>query len=511
MNDISETYEENNYHAKEAIQEGGKWMRIIPVSMTDKMKITQNKRGIAFALAFCLIAALVPMPVRKTEAATTKVTYRYNKKNYTYKGSVRYATVNGKNVNVTAVPIMLISNNNMAPYYELLVKSGIKAKKSYSKKTKILTIMYGSKKLKMTMGKKTAYANGKKVTLPVAPRNITYKKSGLARIIVPIKAVCKYLGLTYKWVSSNKRMFITPPEKNDSASTSGSSKDENVLPGYTIKLKRPSSVKKGSITASDDYNNKRLTITMKGDQRDYYKKNDPDISNSVKFSTSYSSSSKTTKLYFKTSSINGFVVREDENNIYIKNGKPQSIFKNVVVLDAGHGGSDSGAVGNGYKEKNFTLSIVKAAKKYFDDNSSYKVYYTRLSDTYPSLKARYDLANAVDADVFLSVHINSAGKTATGTETLYNPDRNKKQNGLTCYQLAKTVQSKVRASTGFKDRGLKQRCTRLKNGLAVLNHNDGPAALTEIGFISNKSEAKKMASNLSKYGKAVYNAILSAS
>lgn len=463
--------------------------------------------------ALCLILSMVSVPSARTEAATTKVTYRYNMKNYTYKGSKRYATVQGKNINVTKMPIMLINNYNMAPYYELLVKSGIKAKKTYSSKTKILTITYKDKSIKMTMGKKTAYVNGKKVTLKVAPRNIKYKSSGVSRIIVPIKPVCSYLGLTYKWVSSTKRMFITAPSSVDSAGTSEKedvATDSSVLPGYTISIKRPESVEKGEITVTDDYTNKRLAITMDGDQREYYQTNEPDISGSVKFSTSYSSSTKKTKLYFKTSTIKGFVVKEDSDYIYIKHGSPQSIYKNVVVLDAGHGGTDSGAVGNGYKEKNFTLSIVKAAKTYFDKNSNYKVYYTRLTDTYPTLKERYALANEVDADIFVSVHINSAGKTATGTETLYNPDRNKSQNGLNCKELATVVQSKVRAATGFKNRGLKQRCTRLKNGLAVLNNNDGPATLTEIGFISNPTEAKKMASNLSTYGKAVYNAIVAA-
>ena len=59
------------------------------------------------------------------------------------------------------------------------------------------------------------------------------------------------------------------------------------------------------------------------------------------------------------------------------------MYKQIVVLDAGHGGSDSGAVANGYKEKNMTLKIVQAAKSYFDDDPDIKVYYTRLSDTYP--------------------------------------------------------------------------------------------------------------------------------
>ncbi|MDO4556432.1 MAG: N-acetylmuramoyl-L-alanine amidase, partial [Lachnospiraceae bacterium] len=76
------------------------------------------------------------------------------------------------------------------------------------------------------------------------------------------------------------------------------------------------------------------------------------------------------------------------------------------------------------------------------------------------------------------------------------------------YKLASYVHKYVKAATGFTDRGLKQRCRRLKNGLAVLSNNNGPATLTEIGFISNPSEAKKMNKNISAYGKAVYDAVI---
>ena len=61
------------------------------------------------------------------------------------------------------------------------------------------------------------------------------------------------------------------------------------------------------------------------------------------------------------------------------------MFSRVIVVDAGHGGSDPGAIGNGLQEKNMTLSIVQKTKYYFDRNANYKVYYTRLSDWYPSL------------------------------------------------------------------------------------------------------------------------------
>lgn len=96
-----------------------------------------------------------------------------------------------------------------------------------------------------------------------------------------------------------------------------------------------------------------------------------------------------------------------------------------IVTDAGHGGSDSGASGNGMAEKNLTLAIVLAAKRSFDNDSRFQVSYTRTADTYPSLSQRANLANNRDADMFLCVHINSASaSSARGTETLWSKGRN---------------------------------------------------------------------------------------
>ena len=177
----------------------------------------------------------------------------------------------------------------------------------------------------------------------------------------------------------------------------------------------------------------------------------------------------------------------------------------TMVIDAGHGGADSGATGNGLKEKNLTLAIVLAAKKYFDNDSRFKVYYTRTSDTYPSLDDRCKLANNNNADLFLSVHINSASPSANGTETLYNPNRNTatSKNGITSKEFATAMQQAVLATTGFTDRKLKTR-----TDLRVLNQTKMPACLIEYGFISNAKEAKTMNANTAKYGKELYEAVV---
>ena len=177
-----------------------------------------------------------------------------------------------------------------------------------------------------------------------------------------------------------------------------------------------------------------------------------------------------------------------------------------IVIDAGHGGSDSGASGNGMAEKNLTLAIVLAAKRSFDNDSRFQVSYTRTADTYPSLSQRANLANNRDADMFLCVHINSASaSSARGTETLWSKERNSAtaKNGLTSKELATAMQDAAVDVTGFKDRGLVDR-----PNLYVLRHTKMPACLIEYGFISNKTEAARMKANSIVYGKALYNAVV---
>lgn len=177
----------------------------------------------------------------------------------------------------------------------------------------------------------------------------------------------------------------------------------------------------------------------------------------------------------------------------------------IVVLDAGHGGRDSGAVGNGLQEKEMTLSIILSAKKYFDQDRRFKVYYTRTTDKTVSLKSRYSLANKKNADLYISIHINSYSSSSEGTSTLYNGKRNSKtkKNGHTNKSLAKAMQKTFASVTGFPNRGIVDR-----SDLITIGHTKMPSCMIEVGFISNKSEAKKMKKNLKSYGKTLYQAIV---
>ena len=183
----------------------------------------------------------------------------------------------------------------------------------------------------------------------------------------------------------------------------------------------------------------------------------------------------------------------------------------ILVIDAGHGGGDSGATGKSpkdkktYAEKNLTLKIVKAAKAKFDKDSRFKVYYTRLSDSYPSLKARYTLANNRNADLFISVHINSKDKNySQGTMTLYSRDRMNitRKNNINSQELASTMQKFTQKTTGFKNLGLFNR-----PNLQVLKYTKMPSCLIEYGYISNAKEIDKIIANTTNYGNSLYNGV----
>ena len=91
----------------------------------------------------------------------------------------------------------------------------------------------------------------------------------------------------------------------------------------------------------------------------------------------------------------------------------------VIALDPGHGGSDSGATGNGYKEKDLTLKIAKAVKTKLEEYSHVKVYLSRTNDTYVGLSDRTAYAASVGADAFVSIHLNSASSSAPNGCEIY--------------------------------------------------------------------------------------------
>ena len=221
----------------------------------------------------------------------------------------------------------------------------------------------------------------------------------------------------------------------------------------------------------------------------------------------------------------------------------------TLVIDAGHGGHDAGAIGAVTKEKTINLNVALAFGKMVERNfKDVKVIYTRKTDVFVPLHTRADIANKAKADLFISIHTNALPKKriSRGMETYTlgmhrasdNLDVAKRENSVILiekdykqrYQgfdpnssesyimfefiqdrnmaqsveLAKLVQKRTCATAGRQNKGVKQA------GFLVLRETSMPSCLIELGFISTPDEERFLNSQdgVEKLGKGIYQAFV---
>ncbi|MDF1617355.1 N-acetylmuramoyl-L-alanine amidase [Petrocella sp. FN5] len=258
------------------------------------------------------------------------------------------------------------------------------------------------------------------------------------------------------------------------------------------------------IIYENDYRNKTFYITLAGNYGNVFGKGSVKVHDGLIETIDISQNSKDqTQIIIKSNTIYEYRIEEVGDRIEIKAYRPRELFDKIVVIDAGHGGRDPGAVANGLLEKDVNLKMLLYLKNHLDADTNIKVYYTRLTDTFPSLQERCDLANEVGADFFVSIHNNAFNASHNGTETLYFPSS--AQNKLTSPKLAQIFQKNIVAYTGMMDRGLKQR-----ENLYLLKNTSMPAILVEVGFLTNVGDAAKLKDEnfLKTSGAALYQSIL---
>jgi len=233
--------------------------------------------------------------------------------------------------------------------------------------------------------------------------------------------------------------------------------------------------------------------------------------------------------------------------IFVNPSSAQKHKIKTVVIDAGHGGKDPGAVSGKYKEKDITLSIALKVGKYIKDNiKGVKVVYTRKNDKFIELHRRSEIANEIKADLFISIHVNaSKNRTAKGTSCFvmglhmaeqnlevaklensvilteenyktkyqgFDPQDAESDMILSLYQtafleqstsIAYKIQNQFEKRASRVNRGVKQA------GLMVLWNCTMPAVLVETGFITNNEERKYLTSDYGQsiIASAIYRAV----
>lgn len=193
-----------------------------------------------------------------------------------------------------------------------------------------------------------------------------------------------------------------------------------------------------------------------------------------------------------------------------------------IVIDPGHGGKDPGAIANGLKEKDVVLELAKQLGKNLEQSLGYEVILTREDDSYLSLEERTAIANGNNADLFISLHINAhPASSVHGLETYFlNLTSSKEAMRVAAFENATSElqmsdlqdvlanimkNSKIKESSrlarnvhttlisGLDDAGFPLKDLGVKQApFYVLIGAEMPAILIEVGFISNREEAKKL-------------------
>lgn len=168
-----------------------------------------------------------------------------------------------------------------------------------------------------------------------------------------------------------------------------------------------------------------------------------------------------------------------------------------VVMDAGHGGSDPGAVSDGRREKDDNLALALAVGSILAENGV-DVVYTRTDDTYETPFQKAQKGNQEGADLFISIHRNSSPEKDqySGVETLLYDESGIKK------ELAENINREL-AKEGFQNLGIRER-----PGLVVLRRTRMPAALIEVGFINTQTDNELLDQSFDGVVRAIADGIL---
>ncbi|MBQ7901406.1 MAG: N-acetylmuramoyl-L-alanine amidase [Clostridia bacterium] len=452
--------------------------------------------------------------------------------------------INGSEIKCDVAPA-IVNGRTLVP--ARVVFENLNADVSWLASSRQVVITSGGTVIVFKIDSKTATVNNEQITMDCAPIIVQ------DRTMVPIRFVSEKLGYKVQWDDSAKKVSIDAPETETNCNILSVSVKENT-DSSQVQIALSTGAQPKVMTLKEPF---RICLDFEGAQLDVSdSKQNPD--NGYITQVRWAMHDEYTRIViecpgeqpYKISGegTSAIIVTVGDKNSAVKPQQPdadstpdvvtppaqspdteqeqQPVQKveltNIVVIDAGHGGKDVGAVGkdeegnmltdeNGnplLTEKELNLYI---AQKIRDNlvSAGIKVVMTRDDDTYEgteneNLLARANLANNVNASLFLSVHNNSAvSPKATGTEVCYTPNSSGAY-GVTSMEFAQNILTPLVNATGLTNRGLSSR-----PNLAVLKYTKMPAVLIECGFVTCETDRAVLMnkSKLDEIAKAVANGI----
>lgn len=338
----------------------------------------------------------------------------------------------------------------------------------------------------------------------------TLQNGGKSSILFYLKSQTEY-----KILSKGKEIEITFSNPNAGATTN-TVVVGNANRGTSNNNYSTQSYNNNNYQNNNNYNTNRNTYS--NSSNDTYTNNNYDTNANRNTYSNSNNNTYTNNNYNSNTynNVNKNYTNNSNTNVYTPAPTRTGNKKYTIIVDPGHGGHDSGAVANGYREKDIALEVAKRLARNL--SADYNVITTRDSDYFVTLDERPAIGNRVNADFFISIHLNSGGSSANGAEVYYysktgssdyasevakfenRVDESYGSSPFSDYVLkdifykvnqeksaaiAESVLDGIINTTGLRRRGVKGA------NFAVLRGSNSPAILAEIGFISNYSDLSK--------------------
>ncbi len=460
------------------------------------------RKTVAALVIFFMLSSFVP-------ASAFTITYNGITEDYPWDPIVM--VVDGVTVETEEMPPIILNGRTLVPAREFFEQLG--ATVTWIQSTQRVIIDYNDTQIVMEIGSRSVTVGDLSVEIASedpAPTIINDKT------MIPVRFVAESFGFEVEWINETRTVNITSPSTTGLQISDIDFSEEpygDLISVYMDEYVKPSifQMQDPARVVIDIYNAEATiddaTIEVDGDavtsvrysQHDNMFRIVADVICPVE--TAYEETESGREILIVRAGADYSEDDEESSEAVegtIINGNYSSF---TVVVDAGHGGTDPGAiypVGSSnpiIREKDITLDI---ALKVRDNLLTYgvNVIMTRDSDTYPTLQERVELANNSNADLFVAIHCNSIENKASvdGAQVYYHGSS---EFGK---QFAQIVYDKIIAYTGMTKRGIQD-----GSGLYVIRNTAMPAILTEGGFVSNEGDRNYL---LSESGRqAIANAI----
>lgn len=352
---------------------------------------------------------------------------------------------------------VIIRGTTLIPARDVFEAMGYKV--TWIEQQKVVLVTGQGKEIRLTLNSKKALVNNVEKELAIPAMIIDHDKDGIGSTMVPLRTPSEMLGCKVEWLENENKIVIELPKKAPKEETA----NVDDVPDTA------------NIARATEPTTEEIAIAKKL------------VTPAVDYSTSW----------------NGDMLNENAR------GK-------IIVIDIGHGGKDRGAVAHENQEDELTekAANLPVGLKLYENltKAGAKVYLTRDTDIYYTLKERAGMANGIKATIFVSIHNNSTiTPVPNGTETIYNTKvskdgyTEKELYGIASKDIAKNVQKEMVAELGTFDRGTKNRPE-----LGVVRRTNMPAIIVEGAFLSNEDDLLKMkkADFSDKYARAVAQGLI---